>query len=45
MLTWTLAERLRGTPVTANADSPGYVLSDLTRNVGEPPGMAAFHRH
>jgi retinol dehydrogenase 12 len=34
MLTWALAERLRGTPVTANADSPGYVLSDLTRNVG-----------
>jgi NAD(P)-dependent dehydrogenase (short-subunit alcohol dehydrogenase family) len=34
MLTWALAERLRGTPVTANADSPGYVLTDLTRNVG-----------
>ena len=34
MLTWGLAERLRGTPVTANADSPGYVLTDLTRNVG-----------
>jgi retinol dehydrogenase 12 len=34
MLTWALADRLRGTPVTANADSPGYVLSDLTRNVG-----------
>jgi NAD(P)-dependent dehydrogenase (short-subunit alcohol dehydrogenase family) len=36
MLTWALADRLRGTPVTANADSPGYVLSDLTRNVGGP---------
>jgi retinol dehydrogenase-12 len=34
MLTWALAERLRGTPVTANADSPGYVLTDLARNVG-----------
>jgi NAD(P)-dependent dehydrogenase (short-subunit alcohol dehydrogenase family) len=34
MLTWALAKRLRGTPVAANADSPGYVLSDLTRNVG-----------
>jgi NAD(P)-dependent dehydrogenase (short-subunit alcohol dehydrogenase family) len=34
MLTWALAERLRGTPVTANAASPGYVLTDLTRNVG-----------
>jgi NAD(P)-dependent dehydrogenase (short-subunit alcohol dehydrogenase family) len=34
MLMWALAERLRGTPVTANADSPGYVLTDLTRNVG-----------
>jgi NAD(P)-dependent dehydrogenase (short-subunit alcohol dehydrogenase family) len=32
MLTWALADRLRGTPVTANADSPGYVRSDLTRN-------------
>jgi NAD(P)-dependent dehydrogenase (short-subunit alcohol dehydrogenase family) len=34
MLTWALAERLRDRPVTANALSPGYVLSDLTRNVG-----------
>ena len=35
MLTWALADRLRGTPVTANADSPGYVLTDLTRNVAD----------
>lgn len=34
MLTWALADRLRGTPVTANALNPGYVLTDLTRNVG-----------
>jgi NAD(P)-dependent dehydrogenase (short-subunit alcohol dehydrogenase family) len=34
MLTWALADRLRGMPVSANADSPGYVLTDLTRNVG-----------
>ena len=34
MLTWALAARLRGKPVTANALNPGYVLTDLTRNVG-----------
>lgn len=34
MLTWALADRLQGKPVTANALSPGYVLTDLTRNVG-----------
>lgn len=34
MLTWALAERLRGKQVTANALNPGYVLTDLTRNVG-----------
>jgi len=34
MLAWALADRLRGTPVTVNALSPGYVLTDLTRNVG-----------
>ncbi len=34
MLTWALADRLRGKPVTANALNPGYVLTDLTKNVG-----------
>ena len=34
MLTWALAERLRGTTVTANALNPGYVLTDLTRSAG-----------
>jgi retinol dehydrogenase-12 len=34
MLTWALADRLRGRPVTANALNPGYVLTDLTINVG-----------
>jgi NAD(P)-dependent dehydrogenase (short-subunit alcohol dehydrogenase family) len=34
MLTWALADRLRGRPVTANALSPGCVLTDLTRSVG-----------
>lgn len=34
MLTWALADRLRGTPITANALNPGYVQTDLTRNVG-----------
>jgi NAD(P)-dependent dehydrogenase (short-subunit alcohol dehydrogenase family) len=33
MLTWALADRLRGKPVTANTLNPGYVLTDLTRNV------------
>ena len=33
MLTWALADRLEGEPVTANALNPGYVLTDLTRNV------------
>jgi retinol dehydrogenase 12 len=28
------ADRLSGVPVTANALNPGYVLTDLTRNVG-----------
>jgi NAD(P)-dependent dehydrogenase (short-subunit alcohol dehydrogenase family) len=36
MLTWALVERLRGTPVTANADSPGCMLTDVTRNVSGP---------
>jgi retinol dehydrogenase 14 len=36
MLTWALAERLQGTPVTANALNPGYVLTELTTNVGGP---------
>jgi NAD(P)-dependent dehydrogenase (short-subunit alcohol dehydrogenase family) len=36
MLTWALAARLRDTPVTANALNPGYVLTDLTRNVRGP---------
>ena len=34
MLTWALADRLRGKPVTANALNPGCVLTDLRRNVG-----------
>jgi NAD(P)-dependent dehydrogenase (short-subunit alcohol dehydrogenase family) len=34
MLTWALAQRLRGKQVMANALNPGYVLTDLTRNVG-----------
>jgi NAD(P)-dependent dehydrogenase (short-subunit alcohol dehydrogenase family) len=34
MLTWALADRLQGTPVTANALNPGYVVTDLTRQVG-----------
>ena len=34
MLTWALADRLSGKPVTANALNPGYVLTDLTKNVG-----------
>jgi NAD(P)-dependent dehydrogenase (short-subunit alcohol dehydrogenase family) len=34
MLVWALADKLRGTPLTANALNPGYVLTDLTRNVG-----------
>jgi retinol dehydrogenase-14 len=36
MLTWALAERLQGRPVTANALNPGYVLTELTTNVGGP---------
>jgi short chain dehydrogenase len=31
MLTWALAERLRGTPVTANALDPGYGLTERRR--------------
>jgi NAD(P)-dependent dehydrogenase (short-subunit alcohol dehydrogenase family) len=34
MLTWALAERLGAAPVTVNALNPGYVVTDLTRNVG-----------
>lgn len=34
MLTWALAERLDRTRVTANALNPGYVLTELTTNVG-----------
>src|SRR5690242_13920121 len=34
MLTWALADRLRGTLVTVNALNPGYVATDLTRQVG-----------
>lgn len=34
MLTWALADRLGDRPVTVNALNPGYVLTDLTRNVG-----------
>jgi len=34
MLTWALADSLDATRVTANALSPGYVLTDLTMNVG-----------
>jgi retinol dehydrogenase 14 len=36
MLTWSLAEQLRGTPVMANALNPGYVLTELTTSVGGP---------
>ncbi len=36
MLTWALADRLKDTAVTANALNPGYVLTDLTTNVGGP---------
>lgn len=36
MLTWALADRLAASPVTANALNPGYVLTDLTRNVSGP---------
>jgi NAD(P)-dependent dehydrogenase (short-subunit alcohol dehydrogenase family) len=36
MLTWALVARLEHAPVTANALNPGYVLTDLTRNVGGP---------
>ena len=30
----TLAGRLHGSPVTANALNPGYVMTDLTRHAG-----------
>ena len=33
MLTWALAEKLKGSPVTANALSPGLVKTELNRNV------------
>jgi NAD(P)-dependent dehydrogenase (short-subunit alcohol dehydrogenase family) len=36
MLTWALADRLKGTPVTANAMSPGFVKTGLNRNVKGP---------
>ena len=34
MLTWALANRLDASRVTANALNPGFVLTDLTTNVG-----------
>lgn len=34
MLTWALANRLEGKPVAANELNPGYVLTELTTNVG-----------
>lgn len=34
MLTWELAEKLKQSGVTVNALNPGYVVTDLTRNVG-----------
>jgi NAD(P)-dependent dehydrogenase (short-subunit alcohol dehydrogenase family) len=34
MLTWALADRLDATRVAANALNPGYVLTELTTNVG-----------
>jgi NAD(P)-dependent dehydrogenase (short-subunit alcohol dehydrogenase family) len=37
MLTWALADRLRGKPVTANALNPGYVLTDLTSEYKAAP--------
>jgi NAD(P)-dependent dehydrogenase (short-subunit alcohol dehydrogenase family) len=36
MLTWALANRLEGKPVSANALNPGYVVTELTTNVGGP---------
>ena len=39
MLTWALAVRLEDAPITANAVSPGYVLTDLTTNVEGPLRM------
>jgi NAD(P)-dependent dehydrogenase (short-subunit alcohol dehydrogenase family) len=32
MLTWELAEKLKGSGVTANALSPGFVKTELNRN-------------
>jgi NAD(P)-dependent dehydrogenase (short-subunit alcohol dehydrogenase family) len=32
MLTWALAGKLHGSPVTANALNPGHVMTDLTRH-------------
>lgn len=34
MLTWALVDRLSGKSITANALNPGYVLTELTTNVG-----------
>jgi NAD(P)-dependent dehydrogenase (short-subunit alcohol dehydrogenase family) len=49
MLTWALADRLRGTPVTVNAFNPGYVVTDLTRRVGgllkAVVGLTRFRAH
>lgn len=36
MLTWALAERLQNKAITANALNPGFVLTELTTNVGGP---------
>ncbi len=37
MLTWTLAEQLRGEPVVANALCPGFMKTELGRSA--PPGF------
>jgi NAD(P)-dependent dehydrogenase (short-subunit alcohol dehydrogenase family) len=40
MLTWTMAERLRGDLVVANALCPGFMKTELGRNA--PPGFRVF---
>jgi NAD(P)-dependent dehydrogenase (short-subunit alcohol dehydrogenase family) len=41
MLTWALARRLAGTPVTANAAHPGFVATGIFRKGGGALGMLA----
>jgi NAD(P)-dependent dehydrogenase (short-subunit alcohol dehydrogenase family) len=40
MLTWTLADQLRGEPISVNALSPGFMKTELGRNA--PPAFRAF---